>query len=122
MDRLRQETRTELGGEPIRAFHDRRDGNVLLYDLEDGGRVAVRPSGTEPKIKLYLEVVEPYDDPRRARRARAAIRLLASKRIYSRLPVSREPLGITLSFRYDGFSRGPIEALRGGRKSSSCAL
>ncbi len=76
MHRLRREPRTELGGEPIRAFHDRREGNVLLYDLEDGGRVAVRPSGTEPKIKLYLEVVEPYDSLESAD-ARAASRLLA---------------------------------------------
>jgi phosphomannomutase len=76
MDRLRLEPRRELGGEPVRAFHDRRDGNVLLYDLEDGGRVAVRPSGTEPKIKLYLEVVEPYDTLENAE-ARAASRLLA---------------------------------------------
>jgi phosphomannomutase len=51
-------------------------GNVLLYDLEDGGRIAVRPSGTEPKIKFYLEVVEPYDHPERARE-RAARRLEA---------------------------------------------
>ena len=76
MDRLRGEPRTELGGEPVRTFHDRRDGNVLLYDLEDGGRVAVRPSGTEPKIKLYLEVVEPCDTLENAE-ARAASRLLA---------------------------------------------
>ena len=31
--------------------------DVLVYDLEAGGRVAVRPSGTEPKLKFYLEVV-----------------------------------------------------------------
>ena len=76
MDRLRREPRTELGGERIRSFQDRREGNVLLYDLEDGGRVAVRPSGTEPKIKLYLEVVEPYDTLENAE-ARAASRLVA---------------------------------------------
>jgi phosphoglucomutase len=28
--------------------------NVLYYELEDGNFVVVRPSGTEPKIKLYL--------------------------------------------------------------------
>jgi len=76
LDRLRREPRTELGGEPVRSFHDLRDGNVLLYDLEDGGRVAVRPSGTEPKIKLYLEVVEPYDTLEKAE-ARAGRRLVA---------------------------------------------
>jgi phosphomannomutase len=33
-------------------------GDVLIYELVGGGRVSVRPSGTEPKIKFYLEVVE----------------------------------------------------------------
>jgi phosphoglucomutase len=28
--------------------------NVLIYDLEDGSTVVVRPSGTEPKIKTYF--------------------------------------------------------------------
>ena len=27
--------------------------NVLLYNFEDGSFVAVRPSGTEPKCKIY---------------------------------------------------------------------
>lgn len=31
--------------------------NVLLFWLEDGSKVMVRPSGTEPKIKLYCGVV-----------------------------------------------------------------
>ena len=26
---------------------------MLIYDLEDGATVVVRPSGTEPKIKAY---------------------------------------------------------------------
>ena len=29
--------------------------NVLRFDLEDGSRVMIRPSGTEPKLKLYLD-------------------------------------------------------------------
>ena len=30
--------------------------NVLKYILEDGSWIAVRPSGTEPKIKIYYSV------------------------------------------------------------------
>ncbi len=30
--------------------------NVLIYETEDGTRIAARPSGTEPKIKFYFSV------------------------------------------------------------------
>ncbi|MGL4446607.1 MAG: phospho-sugar mutase, partial [Shewanella sp.] len=33
--------------------------DVLIYRLANGAQVIVRPSGTEPKIKCYYEVVEP---------------------------------------------------------------
>ncbi|MGX9460058.1 phospho-sugar mutase [Shewanella sp. A14] len=37
---------------------DLPSSDVLIYALEGGVRVIVRPSGTEPKIKCYYEVVE----------------------------------------------------------------
>ena len=36
--------------------------NVLIYYLEDGTKICARPSGTEPKIKCYLEVVVRGED------------------------------------------------------------
>jgi phosphomannomutase len=33
--------------------------NVIIYYLEDGSQVALRPSGTEPKIKFYVSVNTP---------------------------------------------------------------
>lgn len=36
--------------------------NVLHFTLEDGSWFAVRPSGTEPKIKIYFSVVGEHDE------------------------------------------------------------
>jgi phosphomannomutase len=49
--------------------------DVLRYRLDAGARVIIRPSGTEPKIKAYLEVVEPVPDDVRDARSAAAARL-----------------------------------------------
>ncbi|RVU54824.1 phospho-sugar mutase [Anaerosphaera multitolerans] len=38
----------------IRGYNGVGPSNVLIYHLEDGSWFAVRPSGTEPKIKLYV--------------------------------------------------------------------
>ena len=54
MRRLRDEPLGQIASEQVRLHV--RDG-VLIYDVEAGGRIAVRPSGTEPKLKFYLELV-----------------------------------------------------------------
>ena len=36
--------------------------NVLSYSLEGGGAAIVRPSGTEPKIKVYITAVGKSED------------------------------------------------------------
>lgn len=53
---LSTQTRTYSDGrtEPVA----RGSGDVLVFELKGGGRACVRPSGTEPKVKLYLEVVQ----------------------------------------------------------------
>ena len=69
MDRLRATPPTSLGGLAVERADDlsRGDGGLpptegLRYRLADGARVIVRPSGTEPKLKCYLEVVVPVDE------------------------------------------------------------
>jgi len=37
--------------------------NVLIYYTEDGSKIALRPSGTEPKIKFYFSVNTTLDNP-----------------------------------------------------------
>ncbi len=66
MDRLRAEPPAELGGRKVLAVDDLAEGagglpptDGLRYRLEGDARVVVRPSGTEPKLKCYLEVVVP---------------------------------------------------------------
>lgn len=50
-------TVTDLATGEVHAL-DLPASNVLAFDLADGGRVLVRPSGTEPKIKFYVEIAE----------------------------------------------------------------
>ncbi len=64
VDRLRDNPPTSLGGLEVEGVDDLSRGggglpptNGLRFRLADHSRVVVRPSGTEPKIKCYLEVV-----------------------------------------------------------------
>jgi phosphomannomutase len=68
MERLRARPPTALGGLPVVGVDDLAEGSAglpptegLRYRLADEARVIVRPSGTEPKLKCYLEVVVPVD-------------------------------------------------------------
>jgi phosphomannomutase len=65
MRRLREHPPTHLAGVAVTKAEDLTEGTGTLpptdglrYTL-DGARVIVRPSGTEPKLKCYLEVVVP---------------------------------------------------------------
>lgn len=71
MDKLRTDTPTSIGGKAVTAVRDYETSvrteiksgateeillpksNVIYLELEDGNNFVVRPSGTEPKIKLY---------------------------------------------------------------------
>lgn len=91
MDRLRATPPSELGGHLVERVDDLSHGTETLppteglrYTLSEGARVVVRPSGTEPKLKCYLEVVIPVssnDVP--AARTQAALELAAIKQSLS---------------------------------------
>jgi phosphomannomutase len=68
VDRLRDQPPTSLGGLEVVGVDDLSLGSKhvpptvgLRFRLADSCRVIVRPSGTEPKIKCYLEVVVPVE-------------------------------------------------------------
>ncbi|MFD3928917.1 phospho-sugar mutase [Streptomyces sp. NPDC058614] len=88
MRRLREQPPTRLAGLAITKAEDLTKGtdrlpptDGLRYTLE-GARVIVRPSGTEPKLKCYLEVVVPVasHEGLDAARTKAAESLAAIKR------------------------------------------
>jgi phosphomannomutase len=86
MDRLRSTPPSALGGRGVVAVDDLAQGvdglpptDGLRLQLEGGARVVVRPSGTEPKLKAYLEVVVPISASLAAARDAAATRIAAIK-------------------------------------------
>ncbi len=62
MEELRKNPPAEIGGCPVVKVTDLKNteetglpaANVLMFKLEGGAEVIVRPSGTEPKIKTYF--------------------------------------------------------------------
>lgn len=84
MRQLRANPPAELGGRPVTELVDLAAGapgtgmpaaDVLILRLP-GARVVLRPSGTEPKIKCYIEITEPL-----AGRSLPAARGLAAERL-----------------------------------------
>ncbi len=68
MRRLRESPPRSLGGLSVEGVDDLSQGgdglpptDGLRFRLADQARVVVRPSGTEPKLKAYLEVVVPVE-------------------------------------------------------------
>jgi phosphomannomutase len=92
MSRLREKPPTDLGGVPVARIDDLADGSERLpptdglrYLLADESRVIVRPSGTEPKLKVYLEAIVTLEAPSgllaaRSEAAGRLVRLSASMR------------------------------------------
>ena len=94
MARLRAEAPSSVAGTDVSRLDDlsRGDGGLpptdgLRFLLADDSRVIVRPSGTEPKVKVYLEVIEPVVTPDDLGRSRAVAetRLAAVRAEFERL-------------------------------------
>jgi phosphomannomutase len=73
MDALRKGTPTELSGYPVvgtRDFSINAESrpaylgatNLIELDLGESGRVLARPSGTEPKLKVYVDLSGPFPE------------------------------------------------------------
>jgi phosphomannomutase len=89
MEALRADPPKSLGESPIHRVFDLEAGveraggatkplsypraNVLVFYAEDGARLTVRPSGTEPKIKFYVELVAPVKTAADVAPARAGL-------------------------------------------------
>lgn len=78
MARVRAHVPSEIAGVTV---VDAADGlswtepaptDLIRYRLADGSRVIIRPSGTEPKVKAYLEVVVPVESAAALEGARTA--------------------------------------------------
>lgn len=82
MAHLRANPPTMLAGFPVVSTEDLTEGSdelpptdAIVLLNERGDRAVVRPSGTEPKVKCYLEVIEPVTDSLSQARSAASARM-----------------------------------------------
>ena len=84
MNRLRVSPPESFGGSAVETVTDLAEGSAqlpptdgLLYLTKDSSRIIIRPSGTEPKLKCYLEVIRSVGSaaelPEARHEARAAL-------------------------------------------------
>jgi phosphoglucomutase len=105
LDQLRSAPPTEIGGFPVTGFEDLRNEdtflgpvkgatdsaarNLLIFQLGERARIALRPSGTEPKAKAYIEVASDPCPP--------------GKAASSQWPAVREEVDVTVRRLADAF-------------------
>ena len=80
MTALRSQPPARVGALPVASIDDFRDGfgeyppgDILRIHLSNGSRVIVRPSGTEPKLKVYLDASSTDGDAATRQAAAAAV-------------------------------------------------
>ena len=111
LDRLRTDPPPAVDGTAVVAVADHAEGvrrhthgaveplatpptDLVGLTLADGSRLQIRPSGTEPLLKLYAEVIEPVTDGDvSAARGRASQRLGALAAAFQRIAFAEDPEG-----------------------------
>tara|TARA_B110000902_G_scaffold264929_1_gene347727 strand:- start:1690 stop:3405 length:1716 start_codon:yes stop_codon:yes gene_type:complete len=68
-----QASKSKNLGTGVETNIDLPKSNVLIYQTENGTRIAARPSGTEPKIKFYFSVNAPLDSKENATEIEASL-------------------------------------------------
>jgi phosphomannomutase len=102
MARLRAAPAAEIGGVAVVRIDDLAEGagpglpptEGLRFLLADDTRVIVRPSGTEPKLKVYLEAIVPVEGGGAGGDASAAVPAAAHAEAARRLARTREAMEV----------------------------
>ena len=63
MAKLRANPPMTLAGAPVTNVEEFPAAGLIRFDCGPGARVQIRPSGTEPKVKVYVEVIDADPEP-----------------------------------------------------------